>query len=214
MLNLADLREEYMRAGLDEGDVKADPFAQFELWFAEAVKAALPLPNAMTLSTVSADGQPASRIVLLKGVDDLAGGGFVFYTNYQSRKGREIDANPRASLLFAWLALERQVRIDGVLTRVSAAESDAYFDSRPLGSRHAAIASPQSTPVASREALEKSVSAVAAREGSGPRRPPHWGGYRLAPREIEFWQGRANRLHDRLLYTESAGGWHMTRLAP
>lgn len=211
MLNIADIRQEYMRAGLDESDVLPDPLAQFEAWFADAVKAQLPLPNAMSLATIAAGGKPASRLVLLKGVDH---GGFVFYTNYDSRKGREIDANTDAALLFGWLPLERQVRIEGMLTRVSAKESDDYFASRPLGSRHAAIASPQSEIVASRAALEARYQEVVNATGDKPPRPAHWGGYRLMPVEIEFWQGRANRLHDRLLFSKTAQGWSITRLAP
>ena len=200
-----------MRAGLDERDVLDDPLAQFKAWFAEATAAEIQMPNAMSLATVSADGKPASRIVLLKGVDH---GGFVFYTNYDSRKGREISANANAALLFAWLPLERQVRIEGTLTRVSAQESDDYFASRPLGSRHAAIASPQSAPLASRAALEARYQAALGASGENPQRPGHWGGYRLAPMEIEFWQGRENRLHDRLLFSKTAKGWRITRLAP
>ena len=200
-----------MRAGLDERDVLADPLAQFTVWFDDAIKAELPLPNAMSLATVSADGKPASRIVLLKGVDH---GGFVFYTNYHSRKGREISANANAALLFAWLPLERQVRIEGTLTRVAAAESDDYFAGRPLGSRHAAIASPQSETVASRATLEARFNEVARNTGDSPQRPAHWGGYRLMPLEIEFWQGRENRLHDRLLFSKTSLGWKITRLAP
>lgn len=199
-----------MRAGLDEGDALPDPLAQFEVWFADAVHAQLPLPNAMALATVFG-GKPSSRIVLLKGVDH---GGFVFYTNYQSRKGREIDANAHAALLFGWLPLERQVRIEGTLTRVSAQESDDYFASRPLGSRHAAIASPQSETLESRAALDARYNDVVRATGDMPRRPAHWGGYCLLPVEIEFWQGRANRLHDRLLYSKAARGWKITRLAP
>jgi pyridoxamine 5'-phosphate oxidase len=211
MLNIAHLRQDYMRAGLKEGDVLPDPLAQFGVWFNDAVHADLPLPNAMALATVAANGNPSARIVLLKGVDH---GGFVFYTNYESRKGREIDANAHAALLFGWLALERQVRIEGTLTRVAAQESDDYFASRPLGSRHAAIASPQSETLESRAALDARYHDVVRATGDKPRRPAHWGGYRLMPAEIEFWQGRTNRLHDRLLYSKAALGWKITRLAP
>ena len=211
MLEVAGMRQEYMREGLDEKTILPDPLVQFEAWFADAIKADLPLPNAMSLSTVSVEGKPSSRAVLLKGVDH---GDFVFYTNYHSRKGRDISANPHAALLFAWLQLERQVRIEGTLTRVSAAESDAYFDTRPLGSRHAAIASPQSDVIASRAALEARHQEVALATGDAPARPAHWGGYRLMPVEIEFWQGRANRLHDRLLFKKTDQGWNITRLAP
>ena len=211
MLNIADIRQEYMRAGLHEHDVLPDPLAQFEVWFNDAVKADLPLPNAMSLATISAGGKPASRLVLLKGVDH---GGFVFYTNYDSRKGREIGANAHAALLFGWLPLERQVRIEGTLARVGAQEADDYFASRPLGSRHAAIASPQSATIANRAALEARYQEAVRATGDRPPRPAHWGGYRLMPVEIEFWQGRANRLHDRLLFSKTAQGWQMTRLAP
>jgi pyridoxamine 5'-phosphate oxidase len=211
MLDLASVRQDYRRASLDEKDVLPDPLAQFEVWFAEAVKAEAPMPNAMSLSTVSHDHKPSSRIVLLKGVDH---GGFVFYTNTHSRKGREISANPHASLLFSWLELERQVRIDGTLSQVSDAEADTYFASRPLGSRHAAIASPQSEGVASRAVLEQRFADAERSTGDTPARPPHWSGYRLTPVEIEFWQGRPNRLHDRVLYRQSAQGWTVQRLAP
>ena len=211
MLDIAHLRQEYMRAGLDERDVPPDPLAQFKTWFDDAVKADLPLPNAMSLATVAASGKPASRFVLLKGVDQ---GGFVFYTNYDSRKGREIAANAHAALLFGWLPLERQVRIEGTLARVTARESDDYFGSRPLGSRHAAIASPQSEGVTNRAALEARYEQSVSASGDTPRRPAYWGGYRLMPLEIEFWQGRENRLHDRLLFSKTSGGWRMTRLAP
>lgn len=205
------MRNEYMRASLDEADAAADPFAQFQRWFDEAVRAELPTPNAMTLATVAADGAPGARIVLLKGADPQ---GFVFYTNYQSRKGQELAANPRAVLVFHWIELEREVRIEGAVEKTSAAESDAYFSSRPLGSRHAAIASPQSTVVANRAALETRFAEVAKNQGDQPVRPAHWGGYRLNPILVEFWQGRPNRLHDRLLYTRSNERWSISRLAP
>ncbi len=211
MLDLAHLRQEYMRDGLDENEVLADPLAQFARWFDDAMKAELTMPNAMSLATVSREHKPSLRLVLLKGVDH---GGFIFYTNYESRKGRDIDANANATLLFGWLPLERQIRIDGALSRVSAAESDAYFATRPLGSRHAAIASPQSEVLASRAALEQRYVEVARTTGDAPPRPAQWGGYRLMPVEIEFWQGRENRLHDRLVYRQSAQGWTLQRLAP
>ena len=211
MLDLTHVREEYMRAGLDEKDVLADPLAQFTRWFDDAVKAELPLPNAMSLATVSREHRPSSRLVLLKGIDH---GGFVFYTNTLSRKGREISANAHAALLFAWLPLERQVRIEGTLSDVSAAQADAYFNTRPLGSRHAAIASPQSEIVASRAVLEALYQDAVRATGDTPPRPAHWGGYRLLPVEIEFWQGRENRLHDRLVYCKSGQGWTLQRLAP
>ena len=210
-MNIADLRQEYMRESLDEHAVARDPYVQFDCWFKEAVAAKMPMLNAMTLATVSADGQPAARIVLLKGVDAR---GFVFYTNYTSRKGMELAANPAAALLFHWTELEREVRIDGRVEKVTAKESDEYFASRPLGSRHAAIASPQSEVVADRAALEARFSAAEKSQGDSPARPPHWGGYRVLPAAIEFWQGRPNRLHDRVLYTHVDGGWKITRLAP
>lgn len=207
----ADLRQEYMRESLDEHDVAPDPFEQFKRWFDEAVDAQMPLVNAMTLATVSAAGQPAARIVLLKEADAR---GFVFYTAYKSRKGRELTANPAAALLFHWAELEREVRIEGRVEKVSAQESDQYFASRPLGSRHAAIASPQSKVVPDRATLEALLAEAEKRHGDKPRRPPHWGGYRLVPEALEFWQGRPNRLHDRVLYTRNARGWKIERLAP
>jgi len=184
---------------------------QFERWFEDALRAKLPLPNAMTLATVSRDGAPAARVVLLKGVER---GGFVFYTNYRSRKGREIDERAQACLVFMWSELERQVRITGRVEKVDAADSDAYFVTRPVGSRLSAWASEQSEKVASRALLEKAMAEAKARYGDSPPRPAHWGGYRVTPAEIEFWQGRADRLHDRLLYTVSAGSWKIERLAP
>ena len=211
MLDLARVRQEYMRDGLDEKEVSPDPLLQFERWFADAVKAELPMSNAMSLATVSREHKPSSRMVLLKGVDQ---GGFVFYTNTRSRKGRDIEGNAHAALLFVWLQLERQVCIQGALSRVSTAQADAYFATRPLGSRHAALASPQSDVIASRAALEQRYHDVARTTGDTPPRPVHWGGYRLMPVEIEFWQGRENRLHDRLLYRKSASGWVLERLAP
>jgi pyridoxamine 5'-phosphate oxidase len=211
-MNIADLRQEYMKRSLDERDVSQDPVAQFRTWFDEAVQAELPMVNAMTLATVSAQGQPSARIVLLKGVGQ---DGFVFYTNYASRKARELADNPRAALLFYWIELEREVRIEGLLEKTTAAESDEYFASRPLGSRHAAIASPQSAVLPDRKALEAQFLEVGQRTGEHPPRPAHWGGYRLNPAAIEFWQGRSNRLHDRLLYRrQSAGDWILSRLAP
>jgi len=210
-MRIDDIRLQYMRSGLVEKDAAADPFKQFDRWFQDAQQAELPLPNAMTLATATAAGRPSARAVLLKGVD---AGGFVFYTNYASRKARELAANPHAALVFLWAQLERQVRIEGAIERVSAEESDAYFASRPLGSRLGAWASPQSMVLPSRMALATKVAAIVLRYGKHPPRPPHWGGYRVLPEAIEFWQGRRSRLHDRLLYTRQAGGWKIERLAP
>ncbi|MGH9578301.1 MAG: pyridoxamine 5'-phosphate oxidase [Terriglobales bacterium] len=210
-MNIADLRQEYMRAGLSEAGAPADPFAQFERWFKDALAAELPLANAMTLATVTPAGAPDARVVLLKGVD---GGGFVFYTNYESRKGRQLAARSDACLVFLWAPLERQVRVEGRVEKVSAAESDAYFLSRPLGARLSAHASAQSEAVAGRSFLESEVEKIRAKYGENPPRPSHWGGYRVIPVQIEFWQGRENRLHDRLLYGRDAGAWKIERLAP
>ena len=200
-----------MRAGLAEADVARDPIAQFERWFDEAVRGGVPLANAMTLATVDANGAPSARIVLLKGVEQ---GGFTFYTNYRSRKARELEARGAACLVFMWSQLERQVRIDGAVERVSPAESDAYFATRPLGARLSAWASPQSERVPDRGTLERAMEAARARLGDAATRPAHWGGYRVRPESLEFWQGRADRLHDRLLYTREADGWRLVRLAP
>ena len=210
-MNIAHLRQEYMRAGLAEGDAHADPLVQFQRWFHDAQAAELPLANAMTLATVAADGAPAARVVLLKGVED---GGFVFYSNYASRKGRELAAQPGACLVFLWSDLERQVRIEGRTEKVAAEDSDAYFASRPLGARLSAWASAQSERVADRATLERALEGMKHKYGEHPPRPPHWGGYRLMPTAIEFWQGRANRLHDRLLYSRSGTRWTIERIAP
>lgn len=210
-MNIADLRQEYMRSGLSESDVDRDPMKQFERWFEDAMRAELPLVNAMTLATVDGGGKPSARIVLLKGIE---GGGFVFYTNYTSRKARELEAKGAACLVFMWSPLERQVRIDGAIERVSGADSDAYYKSRPLGARLSAWASPQSERVASRAVLESAMAELKKRYGDAPPRPPHWGGYRVLPTEIEFWQGRADRLHDRLVYRHQGTSWTLERLAP
>jgi pyridoxamine 5'-phosphate oxidase len=210
-MRIADIRQEYMRAGLLERDAAADPLKQFDRWFHDALHADLPLPNAMTLATATPEGRPSARVVLLKGVDER---GFVFYTNYTSRKGHELAANPHAALVFAWAQLERQVRIEGPIEKVSAEESDAYYETRPLGSRLGAWASPQSMVLPSRLTLATKVGAIVLRYGKNPPRPLHWGGYRVLPEAIEFWQGRRNRLHDRLLYTRHAEGWKIERLAP
>ena len=210
--DLAGLRQEYMRERLDERDVDPDPIVQFRRWFDEAVKAEVPMVNAMTLATVSAEGQPSARIVLLKGLDER---GFTFYTHYDSRKGRELAANARAALLVYWIELEREVRIEGVAEKTSPGESDAYFGSRPLGSRIAAIASPQSSVVPDRDALERAYAEAERRHAGAPARPADWGGYRIVPAVIELWQGRANRLHDRVLYRKTPRGlWEIVRLAP
>lgn len=204
-----------MRAGLSEAEAHPDPFVQFERWFREALAAELPLANAMTLATVSPEGAPDARAVLLKGVE---GGGFVFYTHYESRKGRQLKARPEACLVFLWSPLERQVRIEGRVEKVSAAESDAYFSSRPVGARLSARASAQSTVVAGRDVLEAAMKEQKAKHGDNPPRPVHWGGYRVVPSRIEFWQGREDRLHDRLLYRrdrdENEEAWNIERLAP
>jgi len=210
-MNIADLRQEYMRSGLSETQVDPDPIRQFERWFEDALRAGLPLANAMTLSTVTPAGAPSARIVLLKGVER---GGFVFYTNYLSRKGRELEQRASACLLFLWSALERQVRIDGAAEKVSAGESDAYYATRPLGARLSAWASAQSEKVVDRTTLEKAMDDARKRHGDHPPRPPHWGGYRVAPQEIEFWQGRSDRVHDRLLYRRAGSSWKIERLSP
>jgi pyridoxamine 5'-phosphate oxidase len=210
-MNIAELRQEYMRAGLAEAQADPDPLRQFERWFDDALRAKLPLPNAMTLATTSTGGAPTARIVLLKGID---GGGFVFYTNYRSRKAREMEAKSAACLLFLWSDLERQVRIEGGVEKVSARDSDEYYVTRPLGARLSAWASEQSERVASRQVLERSMEEARRRHGDQPPRPPHWGGYRVVPSAIEFWQGRADRLHDRLLYERAGAGWKIQRLAP
>lgn len=210
-MDLAALRQEYMRAGLHERDLDVDPLAQFDNWFEQALSSGVALPNAMTLATATSEGRPSARTVLLKGFDVR---GFVFYTHYRSRKGRELERNPRAMLLFCWTELERQVGIEGSVTRVSAVESDEYFASRPLGSRLSATVSPQSEVVESRDALEAGLEEASRRWRDAPPRPENWGGYRLAPDRFEFWQGRKDRLHDRLCYRRAAGGWKIERLAP
>jgi len=210
-MNIADLRQEYMRAGLAEADADRDPLVQFQRWFDDALRAKLPLPNAMTLATVDGDGAPSARIVLLKGLED---GGFTFYTNYRSRKGRELEARGAACLVFMWSDLERQVRIDGTVKRVEERSSDAYYASRPLGARLSAWASAQSERVPDRGTLERALEETRRRYGDAPPRPPHWGGYGVTPHAIEFWQGRADRLHDRLLYTRNGSSWRIERLAP
>jgi len=208
----SQLRVDYKRAALSERDAASDPIELFTRWFDEAVAAAIPEPNAMTLATVDAAGRPTARIVLMKGVDAR---GVVFHTNYDSRKGRDLAANPRAALLFFWVGLERQVRIDGAAERVSAEDSDAYFAARPRGSQISAWASPQSAPVADRAWLEARFAECEARFASGAvPRPPNWGGVRVVPDRFEFWQGRTSRLHDRLVWSRQGDGWTIGRLAP
>ncbi|MDP9487375.1 MAG: pyridoxamine 5'-phosphate oxidase [Actinomycetota bacterium] len=210
---VADLRNEYTRAGLDETDLRPDPLAQFRGWFEDALAAGLHEPNAMTLATATPGGKPSARVVLLKGFDER---GFVFYTNYEGRKGEELGRNPRAALVFYWGELERQVRIEGRASRVPERESDAYYASRPRGSRLGAWASEQSRPVEGREVLESRLRALEREyEGREVPRPPFWGGYRVEPEAVEFWQGRQNRLHDRIVYRRrGAGGWEIERLQP
>lgn len=209
---LADLRKDYSLSGLVEKDLAKDPFRQFERWFQEAEAAKLPEPNAMILSTATRDGRPSARTVLLKGLD---GRGFVFYSNYESRKGRELESNARASLVFPWIALERQVIIEGAVTKVAREESEAYFHSRPLPSQLAAWASQQSSVVASRGVLEDSLKALEKKyAGQTVPLPPQWGGFRVAPETVEFWQGRRSRLHDRLRYRREKDGWIVERLSP
>ncbi|KTT45019.1 pyridoxine 5'-phosphate oxidase [Pseudomonas oryzihabitans] len=212
--SLADMRRDYTRDGLTEAQAPADPYALFGQWFEEAVRTEQPPveANACWLATVDAEGQPHCRVLLLKGVDAQ---GFVFYTNYDSAKGQQMAAQPRAAMTFFWPALERQVRIEGTVEQVSGEESDAYYRVRPLGSRLGAWASPQSQPIADRHELEQRLAAVQERFADGePSRPPFWGGYRLKPQRIEFWQGRSSRLHDRLDYQRNENGWQRQRLAP
>ncbi len=208
----AELRKEYMRRGLSESELDPDPIRQFQRWFDEATSAGLIEPNAMTLATATRDGHPSARMVLLKGFDAR---GFVFYTNYESRKGGELEQNPQAALVFFWVELERQVRVEGRVERAAPAESDAYFASRPLGSQIGAWASAQSRVIAGREPLERRTAELEDEyAGREVPRPSQWGGYRVVPHVIEFWQGRPSRLHDRLRYRQKDGGWIVERLSP
>ena len=210
-MNIADLRKDYALKTLDEAAVERDPLAQFLAWLSEALTAQVPEPTAMTLSTVDERGRPAGRIVLLKAAEP---DGLTFFTNYRSRKGRDLVAHPYAALTFMWKELERQVRIEGSVTKVSAADSEAYFNTRPVGSRIGALASPQSEPIENRAWLEKRWDELSTRYGDAPALPPHWGGYRVIPDYLEFWQGRRSRLHDRIAYTRDSAGWKIARLAP
>lgn len=211
-MSIADLRKDYSHASLSRTDVLDDPIAQFGKWFDEALRADIPEPNAMSLATVGASGRPSSRIVLIKEFDAR---GFVWFTNYASRKGHELQHHASAALLFHWVEIERQVRIEGRVEKISAAQSDAYFNSRPLKSRIGAIASMQSEPVDNRHALETQFTEAEERCGDSPTRPDNWGGYRLVPDYLEFWQGRRSRLHDRIAYClKSDGGWERQRLQP
>jgi len=211
-MSISSIRKDYQLRSLSEADVHPDPIAQFSQWWDEALRSEIDEVNAMTLSTVTTEGRPSARIVLLKGFDEK---GFVFFTNYDSDKGHDLTANPFASLVFFWKELERQVRIVGRCEQVSATESDEYYNSRPLGSKLGAWASPQSKIIESRDILDKNAEELLERyaDGNVPR-PLHWGGYRVIPDTIEFWQGRSNRLHDRIKYTENVGTWTLERLAP
>jgi len=211
-MSIADLRRDYSQATLSEHEVDSDPITQFGHWFQETLSAELPEPNAMSLATVGSNGRPSLRIVLLK---DFDARGFTWYTNYQSRKGEDLLQNPHAAITFHWVELERQIRIEGRVERVDPAESDAYFKIRPIKSQLGAIASMQSKPIDSRESLEKKFDEASIEYGDNPRRPAHWGGYRLTPEWMEFWQGRRSRLHDRVVYTRGDDGhWTLQRLQP
>ncbi|HEX8607853.1 MAG TPA: pyridoxamine 5'-phosphate oxidase [Pedobacter sp.] len=210
--NLQNLRQDYRVASLSESDVAADPILQFQKWFSDAVKAQLYEPNVMTLATADSDGKPSARIVLLKGFDEH---GFVFYTNYESKKAHDLVENPQAALVFFWAELERQVLIEGIVSKVDREVSEAYFHSRPIGSQIGAIASPQSSVLTDRSILEDKVAALSKQyEGREIPKPDNWGGYLIEPKHIEFWQGRSSRLHDRISYDFVEGSWKINRLAP
>jgi pyridoxamine 5'-phosphate oxidase len=210
-MNIADMRREYAGEPLSERDVDPNPVAQFEKWFDQATRGGMTDANAMTLATATRDGRPSARIVLLKGIDER---GFVFFTDYRSRKGGDLDSNPQASLCFFWEALHRQVRVSGSVMRVTREESEAYFHSRPHGSQIGAWASHQSSSLSSRDVLENEVARLAKLYPTEVPPPPHWGGYRLTPDTLEFWQGRPSRLHDRIEYTREGPGWRIRRLSP
>ncbi len=211
MTKLADLRKSYMMGSLSEEDVTPNPIDQFKIWFDQAQHAELPEPNAMTVASVDENGKPSARVVLIK---DVSPQGFVFFTNYNSRKGLALQANPHAALLFFWPELERQIRIEGSIEKVSDQESDEYFHSRPLDSRIGAWASPQSQVISGRSVLVAKAAEYALKFALNPPRPPHWGGFRVKPEALEFWQGRPSRLHDRIRYTLHQNQWKIERLAP
>lgn len=211
-MNLKDLRYDYSHSSLERSQLGENPFEQFGLWLTEAQQAQILEPHGMTLSTVDAEGQPSSRVVLLRGFDQR---GFVFFTNYLSRKGQHLTQQPRAALGFWWASLERQIRLEGHITQLDPADSDAYFASRPYESQAGSAASPQSQPIASREVLMERIETLKSQHPQTIPRPAHWGGYRLAPHRFEFWQGRPSRLHDRFIYLlQPDGSWQITRLAP
>lgn len=211
MTQLADLRKSYMKGSLSEEDVQPNPIDQFRIWFDQAQHAELPEPNAMTVASVDADGKPSARTVLIK---EVTNEGFVFFTNYESRKGQALTANPQAALLFFWPELERQIRVEGSVEKISEKESDDYFHSRPLDSRIGAWASPQSQVISGRTQLVTKAAEYALKFALNPPRPPHWGGFRVKPEALEFWQGRPSRLHDRIQYLKNNDAWTIQRLAP
>ena len=211
MTNLADLRKTYSQDSLSEEDIAQNPILQFQSWFEQASAAKCPEPHAMTLATISPNGLPSARIVLLKGITEDS---FIFYTNYTSQKGHEIASNPNVALLFFWHELERQVRIEGVASQLDSSRSDTYYHSRPIESRIGAWASPQSQIIPNREFLVTQEDQFKELYGSAPPRPPHWGGYAVKANKIEFWQGRPSRLHDRIAFSFRENSWHMCRLAP